>query len=174
MLSKRWRNLYDEDRHCIVISLNSLLPSEKAAPLPFRLLHHCDAMTFDSKHSHYCGSKATPLPLECDRPLSCVSKATRRWNMYWWNNSPPLLWRIWSQAPRTNWGFTPMSSTASAANLSPLRPKQVRPHLARWNQGSSQVGYYGSKTVTSSICSNSVEAGWVFMVWFYFLVCPEL
>lgn len=107
-----------------------------------------------------------PHPLECDWPFSCVSKATRRWKLYRWNNSLPLRWRIWSQAPSTIWGFTPMSSTASAANMSPLRPKQVRPHLARWNQGSSQVGYSGCKSVSTSICSNSVKVGWVIMVCF--------
>lgn len=105
-----------------------------------------------------------PHPLECDWPFSCVSKATRRWKLYQWNNSLPLRWRIWSQAPSTIWGFTRMSSTASAAKMSPLR--QVRPHLARWNRGSSQVGYSGCKSVSTSIYSNSVKAGWVHMVCF--------
>lgn len=107
-----------------------------------------------------------PHPVECEWPLSCVSKATRRWKLYRWNNSPPLQWPIWSQAPSTTWGFIPMSSTASAVNQSPLRPKQVRPHLVRWNQGSSQVGYSGCKSVGSGIHSNSVKAGWVPMVYF--------
>jgi len=111
-----------------------------------------------------------PHPSQWDWALSCVSKATRRWKWYKWNNSPPLLWRIWSLAPSTTWGFTPMSSTASAANLSPLRPKQVSPHLARWNQGSSLVGWSGYRSVTGSINSSSVKAGWVRMTCFPYLV----
>lgn len=108
-----------------------------------------------------------PHPLECDWPLSCVFKATSRWTLSPWN-SPPLRWPIWSQAPCTIWGFTPMSSTASAANLSPLRPKQVRPHLARWNRCSSQVGYSGaSLSVVSTVTQSKLgELPW-FNLWFH-------
>lgn len=156
----------DGDGHCIVFSLNSLqLPCYHSEKIVFL---QSIVMLWPLLVSTVVTVEWRPHPLECDWPLSCVSKATRRWKLYQWNNSPPLRWRIWSQAPSTIWGFTPMSTTASAAHLSPLKPKQVRPHQARWNQGSSQVGYSGCKSLSSRIYSNSVKYGWVIMVCFFF------
>lgn len=134
--------------HCYQSQFTSVtLLSLRENSLPAK---HRDAVTFAST------VEPRPHPLECDWPLSCVFKATgRKWKLYQWKNSPPLRWRIWSQAPRTTWGFTPMSSTASAV-LSSLRPKQVRPHLARWDRGSSQVGYSGCKSVRFSDSDKAV------------------
>lgn len=157
MIKEHHVSAFNGHVHCIVVRLRSLITcchSVKTVSLWFFVilwpLLVSVAVTVESK----------PHPLECDWHLSCVSKATRLWKLCGWNTSPPLRWWIWLQAPRTIWGFTPMSSTASPANLSPLRPMQVRPHLARWSRSSGQPGCSGYTSVSTNDYSNSVRAGW--------------
>lgn len=103
-----------------------------------------------------------PHPLGHDWPLSCFSKATRPWKLYQWNSSLPLRWPIWLQVPSTNWGFTPMSSTASAAKMSPLRPNQVRPHLAKWNRLPARWADLVCRNFSTTVSSYTVLSGFVF------------
>lgn len=152
-------NLYNEERYCIVVRLNSPPAIKQKGTVSLQSI----VIQWPLQVSTPVTVEQRPHPLECDWRISCVSKATRRRNLYRWLISPPLLWQTWPQVPSTTWGCTPMSSSPSAVRLSSLRPKQVRPYLAWWNQVSCQVGNSGWKSVAYRVKSTVGQSRWVLM-----------